>query len=110
MIITNDWFCGLIPAYAKKKTFGDAFANTKFFHIVHNLGEDYEGRCFPKPNEGCLENIHQLPVDWLVDPWWTTRIINPSRCAIISTDNWGTVSKSYLTELLETSPMQYLLK
>ena len=25
MIITNDWFCGLIPAYAKAKTFGDAF-------------------------------------------------------------------------------------
>jgi len=41
LVISNDWFCGLIPAYIKEKKFGDAFNNTKVFHIIHNLDETY---------------------------------------------------------------------
>ena len=41
LIITNDWFCGLIPAYIKEKKFGQVFVGTKVFHIVHNLDETY---------------------------------------------------------------------
>ena len=46
-IITNDWFTGLVPAYAKAGFFGDTFLGTTFFHIVHNLDPTYEGRLYP---------------------------------------------------------------
>jgi len=45
--ITNDWFTGLIPAYAKIGAFGDTFKGTTFLHIAHNLEPTYEGRLFP---------------------------------------------------------------
>ena len=45
IILTNDWFTGLIPAYAKNGSFGDTFRGTTFIHICHNLEphmkEDY---------------------------------------------------------------------
>ncbi len=37
---------------------------------------------WPKPEEGTLNGIHELNNDYLVDPYWTTTILNPSRCAI----------------------------
>lgn len=66
--VTNDWFTGLVPAYAKIGHFGDTFKGTTFFHIVHNLEPTYEGRIFPNPNQGALEYIHQLPHSFFVDP------------------------------------------
>lgn len=36
-------------------------------------------------------------------------IINPSRAAILCSDQWGTVSKSYRTQILEESPLKFLL-
>jgi starch synthase len=54
----------------KVKRFGDTFAGTKSFHIVHNLDPLYEGRLYPKPNEGTLDYIHELPNDFLIDPFW----------------------------------------
>ncbi len=85
--ITNDWFTGLIPAYAKIGAFGPTFKGTTFLHIAHNLEPTYEGRLFPQPNEGACEFIHQLPRDWLVDPTWGGKpVVNPSRCAIMLSD------------------------
>lgn len=49
VMVTNDWFTGLIAAYAKNKSFGEVFSGTTFFHIVHNLEPTYEGRIFPTP-------------------------------------------------------------
>lgn len=56
--ITNDWFTGLIPAYAKVGAFGDTFKGTTFLHIAHNLEPTYEGRLFPLPKDGACEFIH----------------------------------------------------
>jgi starch synthase len=44
MIVTNDWFTGLVAAYAKHHHFGPVFNSSKFLHIVHNLDPSYEGR------------------------------------------------------------------
>lgn len=55
-------------------------------HICHNLMEDYEGRIFPEPKDGWLQNVHQLPKDWLIDPTWGKNMINPSRTAILMSD------------------------
>ena len=44
LIVTNDWYSGLLPGYVKNKTFGESFAGTKIFHIAHNLDTNYEGR------------------------------------------------------------------
>lgn len=66
--VTNDWFTGFIPGYAKTGAFGPTFKGTTFMHICHNLQESYEGRIYPQPREGILENIHGLPRDCLVDP------------------------------------------
>ena len=46
LIVTNDWFAGLVSVYAKYGRYGAFFNQTKFFHIFHNLGEDYEGRIY----------------------------------------------------------------
>ena len=32
IILTNDWFTGLVPAYGKNNSFGDAYKSTKFIH------------------------------------------------------------------------------
>jgi|LauGreDrversion4_2_1035121.scaffolds.fasta_scaffold100723_2 hypothetical protein len=110
VVLTNDWFTGLVAAYSKNGHFSDTFRGTTFFHIVHNLEPSYEGRLFPGPNEGTLDQIHKLPSHLLVDPYWQRKVINPSRCAIMSSDQWGTVSPSYRKELLETSPLNTLLR
>lgn len=108
--ITNDWFTGLIPGYAKIGAFGNVFNGTTFMHIAHNLQENYEGRIFPGPHEGSLEQIHKLPGEWLVDKSWGKVIVNPSRCAIMQSDQWSTVSKSYREDLLGSSSLAPLLK
>jgi glycogen synthase len=84
--VTNDWFTGLVAGYAKTQQFGPTFNGTTFMHICHNLQETYEGRIYPSPREGALEFIHGLPRDCLVDPSWTTIMVNPSRCAILMSD------------------------
>lgn len=98
VVVTNDWTTGLIPAYAKHGAFGTAFASTTFFHIIHNFDPTYEGRIFP-PNRETYNWVHGLPNNLLVDPLWTRVIINPSRCAILCVDNWGTVSRSYCDDV-----------
>jgi len=50
MCVTNDWYTGLIPGYAKIGAFGETFKGTTFFHIVHNLEPTYEGRLYPNPH------------------------------------------------------------
>jgi starch synthase len=105
-IVTNDWGTGLVAAYAKKGFFGDTFNGTKFMHICHNLDPVYEGRIF-NPHLG---HIHELQHDLLVDPHWSMQCINPSRCALICSDNWGTVSPSYKNELLASSALAHLLR
>ena len=98
-----------MAAYAKH-CFGETFSGTCFLHICHNLGETYEGRIYPEPRHGNVERIHQLPRDWLVDPSWASKCINPSRCALLMSDQWATVSKSYKEELLKDSPLAPILK
>ncbi len=45
IVVTNDWFTGLVPAYARKTgSFGSSFAGSIFFHLIHNLEEGYEVR------------------------------------------------------------------
>jgi glycogen synthase len=109
VILTNDWFGAMTPAYSKCGHFGDTFKGTTFFHIVHNLEAGYEGRLYPANHEGTLDYIHKLPVHCLVDPFWKAKVINPSRCALLMSDQWGTVSPSYRKDLCETSPMAPLL-
>jgi len=78
--------------------------------LVHNLEPTYEGRLYPGPHQGAFEGLHQLPRDWLVDPLWQGTIVNPSRCAIMLSDQWGTVSPSYKEDLLRTSTLSPVLK
>ena len=109
IIVTNDWFCGLTPAYSKNGSFGETFQGTIFLHICHNLEQAYEGRIYPSKEEGNLENIYQFDPNWIIDFSWDTIIINPSRCAIKLSDQWATVSHSYKNDLLNSSPLKSLL-
>lgn len=109
VIVTNDWLPCMAAGY--RDFFADYFKNTVFFHLIHNLGEGaYEGRVYPDPHEGTLDDIHRLPTHLLVDPWWSKLVVNPSRCALIKSDNWGTVSPSYLKELRSAHPLRDLLE
>ncbi len=110
VILTNDWFTGLTAAYSKYGHFGETFKGTTFFHIVHNLEAGYEGRLYPSSSEGTMDNIHKLPSTCLFDKSWKDRVINPSRCALMCSDQWGTVSPSYKKDLMDTSPMAHLLR
>eukprot|EP00921_Rhytidocystis_pertsovi_P013784 GHVQ01022382.1.p1 GENE.GHVQ01022382.1~~GHVQ01022382.1.p1 ORF type:complete len:1848 (+),score=155.63 GHVQ01022382.1:2238-7781(+) len=98
LICTNDWACGLVPAYVKQRSFGDAFSSTTCYHLIHNLDPSYEGRIYPNRRED-FSWIHGLPGELLVDPNWHQFVINPSRCALIQSDAWGTVSPSYRDDL-----------
>uniref|UniRef100_A0A7S1T5T0 Starch synthase n=1 Tax=Compsopogon caeruleus TaxID=31354 RepID=A0A7S1T5T0_9RHOD len=107
VVVTNDWLPALAAGYAKNGFFGEYFNNTTFFHLIHNLGDGaYEGRVYPSPNQGNFEFVHRLPVHLLVDPWWQQKVVNPSRCAILASDSWGTVSPSYLKELRSSHPLK----
>ena len=109
IILTNDWFTGLTPAYAKNGSFGDTFRGTTFMHICHNLEPTYEGRLYPSPQEGTLQGIYQFDPNWIIDFTWKQRVINPSRCAIMMSDQWATVSNSYKQDLKNSSPLNYFL-
>ncbi len=110
LIVTNDWFTGLVPAYARMGQFGDAFKRTDFMHIAHNLDPDYEGRLWPNPGQGALNHVHGLPSHLLVDPHWADTVINPTRAALMCSDTWATVSRSYRQDLLNSSPLRGLLR
>lgn len=109
VVVTNDWLPSMAAGY--RDFFGDYFQDTTFFHIIHNLGEAaYEGRVYPSPHEGALEHIHRLPRYIMVNSWWSTLVVNPSRCALLRSDSWGTVSPSYLKELCAGHPLADLLQ
>lgn len=109
LIVSNDWLPSMAAGY--RKFFGNYFESTTFFHLIHNLGDGaYEGRCYPDPGEGNLEHVHRLPHHELVNPWWQNTVVNPSRCALLKCNSWGTVSPSYLKELLANHPLSDLLK
>ena len=110
IIATNDWFSGLTAAYSKNGSFGETFNGTTFMHICHNIESTYEGRIYPSKEEGNLETIYQFEPEWLIDSSWEQTILNPSRCAIMLSDQWATVSNSYKTDLLNVSPLKDLLK
>ncbi|MBQ2496008.1 MAG: glycogen/starch synthase, partial [Prevotella sp.] len=56
-----------------------------------------------------VPTIHQLDKNYLIDPYWKEIVINPSRCAILCSDQWGTVSHSYKQDLLNNSPLKEIL-
>ena len=108
-VITNDWFTAFTSGYARdEKHFGKIFQSTTFIHIFHNLDITYEGRFYTSPGE-TLEHIHDLPNDWLIDPFWSDHVINPSRLALCTADQWTSVSKSYRDQIICGSPLSPLL-
>ena len=107
IIVTNDWVTGLTPAYGRDGSFGEAFKHTKFLHLCHNLEPEFEGRLsFTGDN---YQNVYQFNPDWLIDPYGSPKCFNPSRCAILKSDQWGTVSKTYKRHLQLNSPLAELL-
>lgn len=89
-------FAGLIPAYARYGQFGNAFVDTRFLHIAHNLDTSYEGRLYPAVEDRTLDWMHGLPTSLLVDPFWGgSPVLNPTRAALMCSNSWATVSKSY---------------
>ena len=109
IICTNDWLTGLTAAYAKNNSFGEIFNGTTFIHICHNLDPCYEGRIYLSKEQGTFENIYQFNKNWIIDFSWDKIIINPSRCAILKSDQWATVSHSYKNDLKNNSPLKDLL-
>ena len=107
IIVTNDWFTGLTPAYGKDGTFGDYYKNTKFIHLCHNLEPCYEGKLYFSDNN--FQFIYQFDKDWLINPYSSDKIINPSRCAILKSDQWATLSKAYKRHLQLNSPLADIL-
>ena len=112
IVLTNDWFTGLAAAYKKSGYFGDYYDNSKFLHIAHNLGDAYQGRIYLNKfcSLGHLGYLTGLNTEWLVDPYWGDKIFNPSRCALMCSDQWATVSKSYRREVQEQCSLAPLLK
>ena len=110
IIVTNDWFTGLVPAYARQTgSFGSSFAGTTFFHLIHNLEEGYEGKMYVDGNDD-LGHIHQMRREHIVESFdGRVTVLNSSKCALLACNQWGTVSRSYRDDLLRVSPLRYLL-
>ena len=102
IVLTNDWPCGLVATYARMFYDTTSLQNASFFHIIHNLDDSYEGRIYPEGDDR-LSDLHHIPIQLLQDPYWQANIINPSRCVLLSTDNWGTVSTTYQTDIMHSS-------
>lgn len=54
--------------------------------------------------------IHGLSYDLLVNDQWSDKILNPSRCLLLSVDQWATVSNTYKDDILENSALRDLLE
>lgn len=109
LVVSNDWLPSMVSGY--RNFFGDYFDNTSFYHLIHNLGDgSYEGRCYPSPKEGGLEYVHRLGRHLVVNDSWEQKVCNPSRTALMTTDSWGTVSPSYLKELVSGHALADLLQ
>ena len=108
IIVTNDWITGLVPAYGKDGSFGDFFNHTKFIHLCHNLEPMFEGKLNYSENND-YQNIYKFNKDWLIEPYSQNKMINPSRCAILKSDQWATVSKTYKRHLQLNSPLADIL-
>lgn len=109
LVITNDWFTGLTPGYVRCGEFGSVFNGVTFFHLVHNLEEGYQGHIYPDEVD-LLRGVHGLPEHFLVDYVGAPRTLNTSRCALLTSNQWATVSKSYRDDLMNTNPLAYLLR
>ena len=109
LIVSNDWFTGFVPAYGKGGHFGETFKNTIFFHVFHNFINENEG-CV-KLNSNIIQNnkIYEIEPDIIIDKK-NKNLINVNQCALLKCDQWGTISKSYLKELLEKSNLSPFLK
>ena len=79
-------------------------------HIVHNLDDEYQGRIY-LDGEDLKSMVYwtEMPIDFTVDPFWAVKVINPSRCALLFSDQWTTVSKTYKREILKDSSLKTLL-
>lgn len=109
VVVTNDWFAAFTAGYARDQShFGPIFENTSFLHIFHNLDISYEGRFYTNIGE-TMGHIHCLPNEWLIDPYWVDHIVNPSRLALVASDQWASVSKSYRDQIKIGSPLAALL-
>lgn len=54
VVVTNDWFTALVPAYARHGRLAGAFNSTDFMHICHNLDPvrgGGPGLCQPPPDQ-----------------------------------------------------------
>ena len=109
LIVSNDWFTGFVPAFGKGGHFGETFKNTIFFHIFHNFNIGNEGCIKFNPNIIQNNTIYQIDQDLLIDKK-NKNLINTNQCALLKCDQWGTISKSYLKDLLEKSNMSPILK
>ena len=109
LIVSNDWFTGFVPAFGKGGHFGETFKNTIFFHIFHNFNNENE-ICI-KFNSNVIQNnkIYEIEQDLIIDKK-NKNLINSNQCALLKCDQWGTISKSYLKELLEKSNLSPILK
>ena len=110
VIVTNDWFTGFIPAYGKSDKYSGVFKFTSFLHIIHNLEEGYQGIVhLPNNSKENYPEILQLNPDVIFDKN-NSKVINPSYIALVSCDQWGTVSKTYRDDLLNNSNLKNALK
>lgn len=109
MVVTNDWTGGFLAGLCKNNDMHKLIPGAHFFHIFHNLDKDYEGRIYLNWNESYYPEIHHLPYWYVINEYWSDKIINPSRAALFGSDQWGTVSKSYRQEIISTSPIRDML-
>ena len=111
VIITNDWFSGFVPAYGKNDdNYKGVFKYCSFFHITHNLEEGYQGVIhLPNNAKENYSDILGLKPELIYDKN-NNKIINPSQTAFLTSDQWGTVSKTYRDDLLNKSNLKNILK
>ena len=107
IIVTNDWYTGLTPAFKNDDSFADFFIQTKFIHLIHNLEPSNEGKLYY--NNNSYQDMYKFNENWLIDPNSSQRVLNPSRCAILKSDQWATVSKAYKRHLQLNSSLADIL-
>lgn len=110
LIVTFDWQAGFVPLIAKR-VFSSNFNSYSFLHVAPSLETKYNGKIYldDKDINSCKIEKELLKYKSIFYDH-IDNSIDPSRCALSLCNQFATVSKRYLNDLLESSNYLYLLK
>lgn len=109
LIVSIGCQAGFVSAFGRF-SFKSTFDSSLFLHVIDNLEQGYNGKIYL--NEEFREDLFKYILNFSNEYYYDSlnNSIDPTRSALMTCDQWATVSKRYRHDILESSPYSYLLK